>query len=144
MVVSSPFAATVKNRIHFTDDAGGGNFEVSRPQTLVGKLKLADVRAVLLFVLLLPLESLIRRRRPDTWLVSERPGQVRDNAYWFFRYVHENLLHSATYHVIQKGAGDTNRVCDVMEDRLNREQFFFAISTRATNTWPEAGEARLL
>lgn len=118
MVVSSPLAATVKNRIHFTDDAGGGNFGVSKPQTPVGKLKLADVRAVLLFVLLLPLGSLIRRRRPDIWLVSERPGEARDNAYWFFRYVHENSLHPATYYVIRKDVVDADRLRNVAEHRL--------------------------
>lgn len=108
----------MEHRTQFTDDSGGGNFEVSRSQTLVGKLKLADVRAALAFVLLLPLGSLIRRRRPDIWLVSERPGEARDNAYWFFRYVHENSLHPATYYVIRKDVVDADRLRNVAEHRL--------------------------
>lgn len=82
------------------------------------KARWSDIQASLFFFLLLPFGLLLRRNRPDIWLVSERPGEARDNAYWFFRYVHENSLHPATYYVIKKDAPDADRIRAVVEGRL--------------------------
>lgn len=91
---------------------------MSRPLTKFRKLKLHDIRAALMFVLLLPVGVLMRMRRPDMWLVSERPSEAKDDAYWFFRCVHENSLHPATYYAIQKDKADADRIRSASENRL--------------------------
>ena len=79
---------------------------------------LADIASLAAFILALPFGLVLRRRHPDLWLVSERPDEARDNAYWFFKYVHENRLHPDTFYVIRKTSPDAARIRSIAPDRL--------------------------
>lgn len=77
-----------------------------------------DLLTLLTFLILIPFGRLLRRWHPDIWLISERPGEARDNAYWFFRYCHDQRLHPRAYYVIRRDAHDAERIRSIAADKL--------------------------
>ena len=48
---------------------------------------------------------------PDqSWIISERPNQARDNGYCFFKFMKENHPDVPIYYLIDKKAPDYNKV----------------------------------
>lgn len=50
------------------------------------------------------------RKGSDCWLISERPGQARDNGYIFFLYMKEHHPEQEVYYLIDKQAEDSKKL----------------------------------
>ena len=62
--------------------------------------------------LLTPFALLARRRKPTTWLITERPNQARDNGYCFFKYMKEKHPEQPVYYIIDRKAKDYQKVAE--------------------------------
>lgn len=101
---------------------------------MLKKLRIADIVSLTLFLLLLPIGYAARRLRGPLWLFSERPAEARDNAYWLFKYIHDNALHQNSYYVIDKSSPDVEKLLRVAPGRVIpfgslRHYLFFIAST---------------
>lgn len=74
------------------------------------KIRWIDVKATVGFALAWPVAAVLRRKKKNIWLVSERPGEARDNGYWFYRYVKENHPEKPCFYVIKKDSKDRSRI----------------------------------
>ncbi|MCZ2257305.1 CDP-glycerol glycerophosphotransferase family protein [Sporosarcina sp. G11-34] len=77
------------------------------------KIKIRDIKDLLIFLLLLPIGYILSKFNKNVWLVSERPDEARDNGYWFFKYVHDNKLHKHTFYVINKTSLELEKLTEI-------------------------------
>lgn len=63
----------------------------------------------------------------DTWLISERGIDARDNGYWFYKYMKENHPEQVVKYVITKNSIDYKKIeqKDVVEYRSKEHYFYF-------------------
>lgn len=54
--------------------------------------------------------KLLKRKKPDLWLISERRYDARDNGYWLFRYIRENYPDREVYYPIDPASPDYSKV----------------------------------
>lgn len=79
----------------------------------IKRVKIRDLIQIWkLFVCFLPSLAL-KRAFPDIWIVSEAPGEARDNGYWFFKYLCENHPEHKSYYAIKKNSPDYEKVASV-------------------------------
>lgn len=76
---------------------------------MIEKMKKISLRYLLdlfIFILLMPFGIAARVLLPETWLVSERPEQARDNGFHFFSYMRTKHPEQRVYYVIDKRSND--------------------------------------
>jgi len=82
----------------------------------LSRIRRVNIRDILqvwkLFVCFLP-AKVLKAVCPDIWIVSEAPGEARDNGFWFFRYVCQNHPEHKCYYAIKKDSPDYDKVASV-------------------------------
>ena len=73
-------------------------------------VKLADLFAVFLFLLALPIACFYKRRRPHLWLLCEYGPEARDNAYFLFRYLRTEHPEVDAVYALNRDSIDMDRV----------------------------------
>lgn len=74
------------------------------------KIAKKDIKSIILFSLALPVALVKKEKYKDLWLISERHNEARDNGYWFFKYVKENIPNQKICYVIDKNAKDQKKM----------------------------------
>lgn len=69
-----------------------------------------DVKAIILFSLAIPIALVEKKKNKDLWLISERPGEARDNGYWLFKYIKEKKLSQKIRYVIKDNSCDKEKI----------------------------------
>lgn len=66
----------------------------------------------------------------DTWLISERGNDARDNGYWFYKYMRENHPEIPVKYIITKDSADYSKINekDVIEYRSKKHYYYFLYS----------------
>ena len=66
----------------------------------------------------------------NTWLISERGIDARDNGYWFYKYIKENHPEIDVKYIISKDCADYNKIDkdDVVEYRSKEHYKYFIYS----------------
>lgn len=67
----------------------------------------------------------------DTWLISERGNDARDNGYWFYKYMKENHPEISIKYVIDSKSPDVDKIS--MEDRIqyrSREHYYYLLYSK--------------
>lgn len=66
----------------------------------------------------------------DTWLISERGIDARDNGYWFYRYMKDNHPEISVKYVITKSSADSSKIDDedIVEYRSREHYYYFLFS----------------
>lgn len=79
----------------------------------IRRVNLRDILQVWkLFLCFLP-AKVMKAVCSDIWIVSEAPGEARDNGFWFFRYVCQNHPEHKCYYAIKKDSPDYDKVASV-------------------------------
>ena len=78
-------------------------------------VKLADLFAVFLFLLALPIACFYKRRRPHLWLLCEYGPEARDNAYFLFRYLRTEHPEVDAVYALNRSSIDMDRVAPLGE-----------------------------
>lgn len=76
----------------------------------LSSLSPANLWVSLKFALVMPFALIARKRRPDIWIVTERPTQARDNGYCFYKYIKEKHPEQAAYYIIDYAAKDYEKI----------------------------------
>lgn len=74
------------------------------------KIRMIDIKAIAMFTIAWPIAVIRRKWHKDLWLLSERHDEARDNGYWMFRYIRENIPKQEVYYVIDKKAKDREKI----------------------------------
>lgn len=74
------------------------------------KIRKEDIKAILMFLLAIPTALISKQKNKDLWLVSERPGEARDNGYWLFKYIKENHKNQSVRYVIKDASPDKKNI----------------------------------
>ena len=76
----------------------------------IKKMQGEDYAALCKIVLTFLPGKLLRRKKPDLWLISERRFDARDNGYWLFRYIREKDPEKEVYYPIDPASPDYSKV----------------------------------
>lgn len=82
-------------------------------QSFLGKLKRVkwtDLLHVFKFLFAILPALILKKRRPDLWLLCDTQKEARDNAYWLFRYIKENEPKQDAVFAIAQDSPDYERV----------------------------------
>lgn len=74
------------------------------------KIRKKDVKAIILFSFAIPIALIEKKKNKDLWLISERPGEARDNGYWLFKYIKEKQVNQKVRYVIKDNSCDKKRL----------------------------------
>ncbi len=69
--------------------------------------------------------------KPNIWLISERPGQARDNGFVFFKYIKKYRPNQISFYIIEKNSDDLkkfNSEDDVIYFDSLKHYFYFCAS----------------
>lgn len=69
-----------------------------------------NIKSSVKFLIVLPWALAGRLWGKDTWIITERSNQARDNGYCFFRYVHERHPEQKIIYIIDKSAADYKKI----------------------------------
>ena len=73
--------------------------------------KIAErLKVIFMFMTVMPWAFIGRLWGRNVWLISERPGQARDNGYCFYKYVRENYPEQRIIYLIDKSASDYEKI----------------------------------
>ncbi len=70
------------------------------------------------------------KKKTDTWLISERGIDARDNGYWFYKYMKDNHPEIEIKYVISKKSADRKKIasCDIVDYRSKEHYYYFLYS----------------
>lgn len=68
------------------------------------KIRKRDVIAIIKFLLTWPIAAC--KKKKEIWIISERPGEARDNGYALFQYIRKMKPDFPVYYVIEKKSSD--------------------------------------
>lgn len=77
------------------------------------KVRLMDIVDLVKIVVTFFPGIVLSKIKPDIVIVSERPGEARDNGYWIFKYINENNPSFSCYYAIQSSSKDYYKVKDI-------------------------------
>lgn len=78
-------------------------------------VKFHDIMAGFAFLAAIPQAIILRRKRPDLWLICEDENEARDNGYWLYRYIRESHPEQDCVYAINPKSVDYNKVKDLGE-----------------------------
>ncbi len=58
----------------------------------------------------IPIGLAMRLWKKDIWLITERPGQARDNGYCFFKYLRKEHPQQQAYYIMDKSSEDYKKI----------------------------------
>lgn len=79
------------------------------------RIKLRDILAGFTFLAAIPQAMILRRKRPDMWLICEDCNEARDNGYWLYKYIRTHHPEQDCVYAINKQSPDYERVRDLGE-----------------------------
>lgn len=79
------------------------------------RVKWHDILASFTFLAAIPQAMILRRKRPDLWLICEDFNEARDNGYWLYRYIRSAHPEQDCVYAINKESPDYARVKDLGE-----------------------------
>lgn len=79
------------------------------------RVKGKDILAGFTFLAAIPQAMLLRRKRPDLWLICEDCNEARDNGYWLYKYIRTAHPEQDCVYAINKASPDYERVRDLGE-----------------------------
>lgn len=68
------------------------------------------IMSTLKFMVTIPVAMIIRLKRKNLWIITERPHQARDNGYCFFKYLRTNEPQKDVYYIIDKKSEDYKKI----------------------------------
>lgn len=74
------------------------------------RLRKIDIEASVKFALAWPIAQAMKPFHKNLWIISERPGEARDNGYVLYKYIRENHPDFRVYYVITKDGIDRKRI----------------------------------
>ena len=92
------------------------------------KRRLRQLKSAMLYYMVF-LWTLVYRKRPDIWLISERGKDARDNGYVFYRWLKENHREIPIKYVITDDSPDRGRVDDEDVIRYGTLKHYFLYIT---------------
>lgn len=69
-----------------------------------------DFLHLIFFIMALPFAAILRKKRPDMWLLCENEFEARDNAYWLFRFIRSKHPEQDVVYAINKNSADYKKV----------------------------------
>ena len=79
------------------------------------RVKWHDIAAGFTFLAAIPQAMLLRRKRPDLWLICEDEKEARDNGLWLYRHIRRNHPEQDCVYAIDPASPDYARVKDLGE-----------------------------
>ena len=94
------------------------------------KFMLRSFIDVIIYIYYKALFSIKKTNVNDTWLISERGIDARDNGYWFYKYMKENHKEIPIKYVISSDSIDYNKIDkeDIVEYRSKEHYYYFIYS----------------
>lgn len=79
------------------------------------RVKIKDILAIGTFFCAIPSAILLKKKRPDMWLICEDYNEARDNGFWLYRYIRKEHPEQDVVYAINQKSVDYNRVKDLGE-----------------------------
>ena len=79
------------------------------------RVKVKDILSAFTMIAAIPQAMILKRKRPDMWLICEDYNEARDNGYWLYKYIRENHPEQDCAYAINKESVDYNKVKDLGE-----------------------------
>jgi CDP-glycerol glycerophosphotransferase (TagB/SpsB family) len=76
----------------------------------IKNIKFVDIFSIFPFLIAIIPGILVRKKRPDLWLVNERKDESRDNGYWLFKHIREKYPQIDIVYAIKKLSPDYERI----------------------------------
>lgn len=77
------------------------------------KIRFIDIKSIISFVIVFPISTILKIKKKNIWIVSERPHEARDNGYWFYKYAREERKNNNIYYVIDKKSPDYKKISNL-------------------------------
>ncbi len=74
------------------------------------RVKWRDILAGFTFLAAIPQALLLRKKRPEMWLICEDCNEARDNGYWLYKYIRMHHPEQDCVYAINKESPDYKRV----------------------------------
>lgn len=74
------------------------------------KIRKIDIEDIVKFIIVSPIAWILKKKKKNIWLVSERPSEARDNGYYFFSYVIKEKKSLNTYYVVKFDSKDYEKI----------------------------------
>ena len=74
------------------------------------RVKWHDIAAGFTFLAAIPQAMLLRRKRPDLWLICEDEKEARDNGFWLYRHIRQNHPEQDCVYAIDPASPDFKKV----------------------------------
>lgn len=90
-----------------------------------------SIGATLKYSMVLPFVLILRKKYDNTWLISERSAQARDNGYVLFEYMKKKHPEQQVYYLIDKNCQDYKKLekyADVIQFNSWKHYFFYCVS----------------
>ena len=79
------------------------------------RVKINDILSIFTMIVAIPQALIMKKKRPDLWLICEDENEARDNGYWLYKYIKENHKEQDCVYAINKESVDYNRVKELGE-----------------------------
>ena len=79
------------------------------------RVKFKDILSTFIMIAAIPEAMLLKKRRPDMWLICEDYNEARDNGYWLYKYIRKEHPEQDCVYAINKKSVDYNKVKDLGE-----------------------------
>lgn len=79
------------------------------------RVKFKDILSAFTFVCAIPEAMILRKKRPDMWLICEDYNEARDNGYWLYKYIREKQPQQDVVYAINKKSVDYKKVKNLGE-----------------------------
>lgn len=73
------------------------------------KIRKIDIEAIIKFFLAYPISRVVKHKHPRMWLISERPGEARDNGYALYNYIRDKHPGDDVFYVISRDGIDRKK-----------------------------------
>lgn len=90
-----------------------------------------SIGAALKYSVVLPFALLLKNKYDNTWLISERSAQARDNGYVFFEYMQKEHPEQSLYYLIDKNSQDYQKLKkydNVIQFNSWKHYFYYCLS----------------
>ena len=79
------------------------------------RVKWHDIAQGFVFLSAIPQALLLRRKRPDLWLICEDENEARDNGFWLYRHIRQKHPERDCVYAINPASPDYDKVRDLGE-----------------------------
>ena len=97
----------------------------------LSSISIKNVISSIKFCVVMPAALVGRKWNPNVWIITERPGQARDNGYCFFKYLREKHPECGAYYIIDKKAKDYNKIKkygNIIQFNSWKHYFYYCLS----------------